>query len=214
MGIMQLLGKHSKNLLVLGLFSIFIRGSIWFFRLFCWLRKSDPDCVVELTLSLCSTFLMDVSYPFIFDSFSCLFSSVVCFITSWVVIYSGFYMAHELYFRRFCFLVMLFVGAIHFLIFNPNIVTLMVGWDGLGVVSFILVVYYMDRRSYGAGMLTIFSNRVGDVFFIIFISFACAGLSFESYSIHYLSEGRVLTVLGLCLLLGRITKRAQAPFCA
>jgi NADH-ubiquinone oxidoreductase chain 5 len=37
------------------------------------------------------------------------------------------------------------------------------GWDGLGMVSYLLVIYYQNVRSYGAGMLTVLSNPIGDV---------------------------------------------------
>lgn len=122
-------------------------------------------------------------------------------------------MGDEKFLLRFLLLVSLFVLSINLLIFRPSMITLIIGWDGLGVVSFLLVVYYSNRESYAAGIITVFSNRIGDIFFIIFIGFACCGLDFEPYGIMiYIKEE--IFFLGICILLGRITKSAQLPFCA
>ena len=49
-----------------------------------------------------------------------------------------------------------------FLIISPNVISILLGWDGLGLVSYFLVIYYQNVLSYGAGMLTVLSNRIGD----------------------------------------------------
>nr|YP_009455678.1 NADH dehydrogenase subunit 5 [Lutraria maxima]AUH21204.1 NADH dehydrogenase subunit 5 [Lutraria maxima] len=188
------------------------------FSSFCWLmfgKLSGYDfsfCVV-VSVDLLSVFLMEVNFPLVFDCISLSFSAVVCFISAWVVVYSGFYMSHETYLRRFLFLVFLFVVAMNLLIFSPSMLTLMVGWDGLGVISFLLVVYYMDYNSYSAGVITVLSNRIGDVLFIIFLSLACRDLSFDYFMVNFYSSG-LLMGLGACILIGSITKSAQIPFSA
>lgn len=49
-----------------------------------------------------------------------------------------------------------------FLIIRPNLVRVILGWDGLGLVSYLLVIYYQNYKSYSAGMLTCLRNRIGD----------------------------------------------------
>jgi NADH-ubiquinone oxidoreductase chain 5 len=49
-------------------------------------------------------------------------------------------------------------------------VRILLGWDGLGLVSYCLVIYYQNVRSYSAGMLTVLSNRIGDVALLIVIA--------------------------------------------
>jgi NADH-ubiquinone oxidoreductase chain 5 len=57
-----------------------------------------------------------------------------------------------------------------FLIISPNVISILLGWDGLGLVSYLLVSYYQNGKSYGAGMLTVLSNRIGDVALLIVIA--------------------------------------------
>lgn len=71
---------------------------------------------------------------------------------------------------RFIYLVLGFVLSILLLIISPNIISILLGWDGLGLVSYALVIYYQNEKSAGAGILTALSNRVGDVAILLRIS--------------------------------------------
>jgi NADH-ubiquinone oxidoreductase chain 5 len=64
----------------------------------------------------------------------------------------------------------MFVVSIIFFIISPYIISILLGWDGLGLVSYLLVIYYQNLKSYGAGMLTILSNRIGDVGLLMVIA--------------------------------------------
>jgi NADH-ubiquinone oxidoreductase chain 5 len=94
----------------------------------------------------------------------------VAFISSVVLLYSYYYIGGDKYLYRFIFLVYLFVLSIIFMIIRPNIIRILLGWDGLGLVSYCLVIYYQGVKSANAGMLTILSNRVGDVAILLRIS--------------------------------------------
>jgi NADH-ubiquinone oxidoreductase chain 5 len=72
--------------------------------------------------------------------------------------------------RRFTLIVYLFVLSILFLIISPNLVSILLGWDGLGLVSYCLVIYYQNEKSANAGITTILSNRIGDVAILIRIA--------------------------------------------
>lgn len=71
-------------------------------------------------------------------------------------------MRGEILKNSFAFVVFLFVVSIAFLIISPNFLRVILGWDGLGLVSFLLVVYYSNYKSYGAGIITCLRNRIGD----------------------------------------------------
>jgi NADH-ubiquinone oxidoreductase chain 5 len=72
-------------------------------------------------------------------------------------------MSGDLSIGRFIMLVLKLVLSITFLIVRPNIIRILSDWDGLGLVSYCLVIYYQNVRFYGAGMSTVLSNRIGDV---------------------------------------------------
>lgn len=100
-----------------------------------------------------------------------MFLSVVCFISGSVLIYCEWYIIDEVFKRRFLGLVLWFVGSIGCLILIPNFFTLLIGWDGLGLTSFLLVIFYQRRSSLGAGMITAITNRIGDVLILCCIGY-------------------------------------------
>lgn len=95
------------------------------------------------------------------------------------------------------------------LVFSGNFFTAIVGWDGLGLISFCLVVFYANYRRLESGLLTVFRNRVGDMFFLgCFFWFFLGGFG-VSIEICFRS-----CLLFFFLFGGGITKRAQFPFSA
>ena len=78
------------------------------------------------------------------------------------------------------------------------------------MTSFLLVIYYNNRDSLSAGIITALINRVGDVFFILVIGAMSSYLSFGCYR----GQEAVWVLLRILVLLGRVTKRAQVPFSA
>lgn len=104
------------------------------------------------------------------DWISLIFIGSVILISSMVILYSCSYIYMDLFKVRFLFLVLLFVLSIMFLIIRPNLIRILLGWDGLGLVSYCLVIYYQNFKSYNAGILTILRNRIGDVSILIGIA--------------------------------------------
>ena len=94
---------------------------------------------------------------------SLLFMGVVFIVSSLVMLYSDDYMFGDLNIVRFISLVLIFVVSIMFLTVSPNINSILLGWGGLGLVSYSLVICYQNVRSRGVGVLTVLSHRIGDV---------------------------------------------------
>jgi NADH-ubiquinone oxidoreductase chain 5 len=138
------------------------------------------------------------------------FFGCVSLISALVFLYSNFYMGYFLDSRRFSYLLFLFVVSIFLLVFSGSFFLTMLGWDGLGLVSFCLVIFYGNRSSLDSGLLTVFSNRIGDVFFLLsFFFFSLTGWwNFDCRASRY------FFLLGLFVFSGAITKRAQIPFSA
>lgn len=150
----------------------------------------------------------DISLTLVLDYVSFGFFSCVSFISSIVFFYSIFYIAGTVDFRRFMWLVFGFVFSICLLVFSGNFFLTIVGWDGLGLVSFCLVIFYSNHRRLESGLVTVFSNRVGDVFFLFcfFFFFLMGRFSFDA------RRKDVLYLFFVFIFFGAITKRAQLPF--
>ena len=109
----------------------------------------------------------DLVFPVIIDSYGLLFSSLVLYISGNIFSFCAYYMETEIFISRFINIVVLFVISMNFLIYIPHLMGLLLGWDGLGIVSFLLVIYYQNSKSLSAGILTALSNRVGDVIILL-----------------------------------------------
>nr|YP_009987538.1 NADH dehydrogenase subunit 5 [Epeurysa nawaii]QBZ37998.1 NADH dehydrogenase subunit 5 [Epeurysa nawaii] len=150
------------------------------------------------------------SFIFFFDWLSLIFLSVVFLISGSVLLYSLDYMQGDNLIIRFYFLVFLFILSMFMLISMPDLICLMIGWDGLGLVSYCLVIYYQSSSSLSSGYLTLFINRLGDVFLIFCISWC-----FNHGCWHYLylySFSNLNFFMIFFLILACLTKSAQFPF--
>lgn len=154
-----------------------------------------------------------IVFTVILDWVSLLFMSFVFLISGRVLFYRGSYIAEDKTSNRFMYLVLAFVLSIRLIVLRPNLIRILLGWDGLGLVSYALVIYYRNEKSANAGILTILSNRVGDVAILLRIGLIrrLGRWNFFFYR-YYLNEEWVL--LKVFLIISAITKRAQIPFSA
>nr|QXI86649.1 NADH dehydrogenase subunit 5 [Apicotermitinae gen. E sp. CMRT116] len=154
-----------------------------------------------------------VIMTFLFDWISLLFMGFVLIISALVILYSDDYMHGDLNIVRFIMLVLMFVVSMMFLIISPNVISILLGWDGLGLVSYLLVIYYQNVKSYGAGMLTVLSNRIGDVALLLVIAWM---INFGSWSFIYyldfLAGSMEMELISFLVVLAAMTKSAQIPF--
>nr|YP_010294722.1 NADH dehydrogenase subunit 5 [Pectocera sp.]ULQ68874.1 NADH dehydrogenase subunit 5 [Pectocera sp.] len=149
----------------------------------------------------------------LFDWMSLLFMSFVLFISSMVIFYSYEYMGGDLNMSRFIMLVFMFVASMMFLIISPNLISILLGWDGLGLVSYCLVIYYQNVKSYNAGMLTALSNRIGDVALLISIAWMLNYGDWNYiYYLDFMKDDTSMVIIGWLVCLAAITKSAQIPF--
>nr|QXP99393.1 NADH dehydrogenase subunit 5 [Eoscarta assimilis] len=182
--------------------------SLFFFIVSVYLIINDSLFFYEwMIISLNSG---NVYMSIIFDWMSLIFMSFVFGISSLVLNYSMEYMYDDINSVRFFYLVLMFVFSMVFLIISPNLISILLGWDGLGLVSYCLVIYYQNSKSYNAGMLTALSNRVGDVMLLICIGWM---MSFGSWHyLFYLSFLNNFYLFILMIIIASFTKSAQLPF--
>nr|YP_007026232.1 NADH dehydrogenase subunit 5 [Chrysomya albiceps]AFV08292.1 NADH dehydrogenase subunit 5 [Chrysomya albiceps]AMH85715.1 NADH dehydrogenase subunit 5 [Chrysomya albiceps] len=156
---------------------------------------------------------MNIVMTLLLDWMSLIFMSFVLMISSLVIFYSKEYMSSDYKINRFIMLVLMFVMSMMLLIISPNLISILLGWDGLGLVSYCLVIYFQNVKSYNAGMLTALSNRIGDVALLLAIAWM---LNYGSWNyIFYLEVMKSdfeMMIVGSLVMLAAMTKSAQIPF--
>lgn len=140
-----------------------------------------------------------------------LFLSTVSLISRGVFFYSGSYMQYDPLHSRFIFLLTLFVLSIRILILSPNFIRILLGWDGLGVTSYLLVIYFQSGKSFNAGIITALTNRLGDVGLLLTIGLTTHAGRWAFFYYGCLS-GWLRSATLILLVLTASTKRAQIPF--
>nr|WPW46730.1 NADH dehydrogenase subunit 5 [Halobates sericeus] len=154
---------------------------------------------------------MMITLTLIFDWMSLLFSGCVFFISSMVILYSHSYMISDFNKIRFLYLVLMFIFSMFMLIMSPNLISILIGWDGLGLVSYCLVIYFQNYKSHSAGMLTILTNRIGDVAILLSIAWMMNFGSWHFFYYLFLYDSWMFYLIILLILAG-FTKSAQIPF--
>lgn len=175
--------------------------------------RTAQDCFF-ISIQLMQTAGTSLEIPVFWDKTRAFFMFTVTIITTAVYWFSLDYISSEKFFTRFHMLVLSFVISIFLLILSPSLISVLLGWDGLGVTSYLLVIYFNSNKSFNAGMITAVTNRLGDCFILIAIAMA---LPYGQWNLFLLSPQAVNPVrarLALLLIAAAITKRAQIPFSA
>nr|UBX38542.1 NADH dehydrogenase subunit 5 [Brachionus calyciflorus] len=161
-----------------------------------------------ISINMFSLWNNDMSVSFYLDYMSSWFSTIILLISSVIMIYSHFYMAPYSKSVYFLWLTNLFIFSMLMVVNMSNLFFLMLGWDGLGLVSFFLIVYYQNQSSITSGMFTLLMNRLGDSFFLLTIA-----LFFYTYPDLTMFSSNLTDLLSLTLLLLTfMTKSAIYPF--
>jgi len=159
---------------------------------------------------------LDIRAGLLYDPLSAVFVLLITGVGSLIHVYSIGYMAHDPARRRFFAYLNLFVAAMLLLVLGNSFVALYVGWEGVGLASYLLIAFWYTRPAAATAAKKAFiMNRVGDVglALAIFVMFAQLGTtSFEGvFGTVGTLAGGTITALGLLLLLGACGKSGQFP---
>nr|ALO76872.1 NADH deshydrogenase subunit 5 [Ischnomera caerulea] len=192
-------------------FILFLIFSVTLFYTGVYLMLKDFSFFLELSMLTLNS--VEVVMTILIDWMALLFMGFVLFISSVVIFYSDEYMEGDENLSRFILTVVMFVISMMLLIISPNLISILLGWDGLGLVSYCLVIYYQNNKSYNAGMITALTNRVGDVALLMAIAWM---LNYGSWNyIFYLEElktNNIMMMITILVILAAMTKSAQIPF--
>nr|UJP71225.1 NADH dehydrogenase subunit 5 [Thitarodes sp. HN19] len=195
------------------LISFFFLFLFSLFNLFIGLFFIMNNMVIMIEWEIISLNSNMMVMTILLDWISLFFMSFVLLISSVVIMYSKSYMSSEMNLNRFIILVLMFVLCMLLLIISPNMISILLGWDGLGLISYCLVIYYQNIKSYSAGMLTALSNRIGDVFILMVIAWM---MNYGSWNyIFYLEFMKIdiyMKYIMFLIVIATMTKSAQIPF--
>ena len=157
---------------------------------------------------------LNVSWGFYFDSLTVSMLIPVLIISSLVHVYSIGYMSHDPHNQRFFSYLSLFTFMMVILVTANNFLLMFVGWEGVGICSYLLVCFWFTRIAANQSSLSAFlTNRVGDCFltigmFAILWSFGNIDYSTVFSLAPYINEN-IITIIGVCLLIGAMAKSSQ-----
>ena len=157
---------------------------------------------------------LNVSWGFHFDSLTVSMLIPVLIVSSLVHIYSIGYMSEDPHNQRFFSYLSLFTFMMVILVTANNYLLMFVGWEGVGVCSYLLVCFWFTRIAANQSSLSAFlTNRVGDCFLTIgmfAILWAFGNLDYATvFSLAPYMNENVVTIIGICLVIGAMAKSSQ-----
>ena len=156
----------------------------------------------------------NISWGFTFDTLTVSMLIPVLIVSLLVHIYSIGYMSHDPHNQRFFSYLSLFTFMMIILVTSNNFLLMFVGWEGVGVCSYLLVSFWFTRIAANQSSISAFlTNRVGDCFltigmFAILWSFGNIDYS-TVFSIAPHINNNLITIIGICLLIGAMAKSSQ-----
>jgi len=193
--------------------------------LFAFYEVALIGCFVYVKLTTwISSEVLNVDWGFMFDSLTVTMCVVVTFISFLVHLYSTEYMSHDPHLARFMCYLSLFTFFMLILVTADNFVQMFVGWEGVGLCSYLLINFWFTRiQANKAAIKAMIINRIGDFslligIMLIFVNFKAVDYAtvsamspfFKNQTINFLNLNvDLLSAIGVFLFLGAVGKSAQ-----
>ena len=209
------LGKRGAGILASVMVGLSFVGAVW---MFVELLRLEDRVVTRTLFDWISVGDFNVQAKLLIDPLSSVMAVVVSGVSFLIHIYSIGYMAHDERFVRFFAYLNLFVFAMLTLVLAENLLVTYVGWEGVGLCSYLLIGFWFERKAAAdAGKKAFLVNRVGDVGFalglmLMFVAFGSLSMSqvLENTMVVRMMPG-VATAIALLLFVGAVGKSAQIP---
>ena len=190
-----------------------ILGSILSVFVFYEVVLLNNNCYLKL-FSWIDLIKIDVKWSFYFDFLTCSILVVVYFVSTLVHVYSVEYMQGDPHFPRFMAYLSFFTFFMVLLITSGNLLQLFVGWEGVGLCSFLLVSFWYTRTQAVLCALKAFIvNRVGDIFFLLGLGFMFVMTNSLEYFSIFLTLNNQNSSIVLLLTLFKITPATHSNIC-
>lgn len=185
-------------------------------------QRAQNPAIITLTTDSPRFALLNIEWSYQLDPLSSIFMLIVTGVGLCIFVFATGYMHGETGFYRFFAYMGLFMFAMLVLVMGSNFLMMFVGWEGVGLCSYLLIGYYFDRQeAANASRKAFITNRVGDFGFALAIfgiiaTFGSAQYidvfdQAKSYPIELLGNWGILSWIALGLFIGACGKSAQLP---
>jgi NADH-quinone oxidoreductase subunit L len=179
-------------------------------------RPTEERAITQKLFSWINVGTFNVDAGLLLDQLSICFVLLITGVGTLIHIYSISYMSHDENRRRFFAYLNLFIAAMLLLVLGNSYLNLYVGWEGVGLASYLLIGFWNQKPAYATASKKAFvMNRIGDMglSFALMISFATLGtVSFSGVqAASHTASKAALTGIGIMLLVAATGKSAQFP---
>lgn len=160
---------------------------------------------------------LEIPFAFQIDQLSILMLLVITGVGTLIHVYSIGYMSHDAGFGKFFAFLNLFVFFMLILVLGANFTVLFIGWEGVGLCSYLLIGFWNQKNSYGdAARKAFIMNRIGDLGFLVGIFLLIQDFGTTDYQTIFtaIQSGDYttdLSIIAVCLFIGAMGKSAQIP---
>jgi len=181
--------------------------------------KADPAAagVVHL-FDFISSGTVNIPFAFQVDALSSLFLLIITGVGFLIHVYSTSYMHDDPGYTKYFAYLNLFVFAMLLLVLGANYVIMFIGWEGVGLASYLLIGFWYKRRDYtNASKKAFIMNRIGDLGFLVGMFLTLYHFGTASYSELFgqlgttAVSGNIMNAIAICFFIGAMGKSAQIP---
>ncbi|MCH7926598.1 MAG: NADH-quinone oxidoreductase subunit L, partial [Candidatus Dadabacteria bacterium] len=207
---------------IIGCGSILLAALVSTYLFIQLIQNDNPAGIIQNSFTWIASGELNISFGFLFDNISSVMTLVITWVGFLIHVYSIGYMHNDKSYARYFMYLNLFIFFMLVLVLGNNFPLMFVGWEGVGLASYLLIgFWYDDTQKANAGRKAFIVNRIGDVgfliaIFLIFLVFGSLNFSdvfSQAANPTFMQNVPIIMITAIALLLfvGAVGKSAQFP---